>query len=214
MQPRRDCERRVHSHHAGVEVELGHALEAARRTFFDAHAAAFAVVDQNLVQAVRTLRPHDARLGTDQITVVAGVAGAAAEAAAGLLDRLLLRERLNHFLLRSAPAGGRQHRLLHAREVREVRHVHAVQIKENVDRNRARLQLFPRSTLSRLNATRLPSPTAFTTISGWPEPSCTTSPAAKKFVSPRRPNRSILIVPRSVLKSSCGASWGTSIRTR
>ncbi len=60
----------------------------------------------------------------------------------------------------------------------------------------------PRITLSRLNATRFPSPTAFTTISGCPEPSCTMSPAAKKFVSPRRPKRSILIVPRSVLNSS------------
>ena len=59
----------------------------------------------------------------------------------------------------------------------------------------------PRSTLSRLNATRLPSPTALTTISGWPDPSCTMSPAAKKFVSPSRPNRSILIVPRSFLNS-------------
>ena len=58
------------------------------------------------------------------------------------------------------------------------------------------------ATLSRLNATRLPSPTALTTISGWPDPSCTMSPAAKKFVSPSRPNRSILIVPRSFLNSS------------
>ena len=74
-----------------------------------------------------------------------------------------------------------------------------------------------RSTLSRLNATRLPSPTALTTISGWPEPSCTTSPAAKKFVSPMRPNASILIVPRSVLYSagsqSSFALWPTAMMT-
>ena len=140
MQPRRDGERGIHSHDAGIEVEFGHALEAARRTFLDAHAATFAVVDQNLVEAVRTRRTHDARLGTNQITVVAGVAGAATEAAAGLFDRLLFRERLNHFLLRFAPACRRQHRLLDAREVREIRHVHAVQIEDDVDGNRPRLQ--------------------------------------------------------------------------
>ena len=76
---------------------------------------------------------------------------------------------------------------------------------------------WPRRTLSRLNATRLPSPTALTTISGWPEPSCTMSPAAKNFVSPRRPNRSTLIVPRSVLNSSgshlSDACWPTAMIT-
>ncbi len=38
--------------------------------------------------------------GTNQVTVVAGVASAATETASGLLDRLLFRKRLNHFVLR------------------------------------------------------------------------------------------------------------------
>src|SRR5208337_2208902 len=95
---------------------------------------------QNLIEAVGTLGSHYSSLGTYQITVVTGVTSAATEAAAGLLDRLLLRERLNHFFLRSAPACRRQHLLRDAREVREIRHIHAVQIKEGVDRNGARLQ--------------------------------------------------------------------------
>src|SRR5437899_12639358 len=104
VQPGRDGERRVHPHDARIEVELGHALEAARRTFLDAHAAAFAVVDQNLIQAVRTHRAHDARLWTDQIAIVARIAGPATEASVGLFDRLLFRELQNYFLLSDALA--------------------------------------------------------------------------------------------------------------
>src|SRR5580700_1741942 len=140
VKSRRDGERRVHAHDAGFEVEFRHALQAARRTFLDAHTATFAVVDQDFVKAVRTHVAHDARFGTDQITVIAGVAGAAAEAARGLLDGLLFGERLNHFVLRFATAHRRQERLLHAREVREIRHVHAVQIEDDIHRNRPGLE--------------------------------------------------------------------------
>ena len=142
MQSRRDGERRIHAHDAGIEVEFGNAFQAARWTFLDADAASFAVVDQNFVQAVRPLRTRDARLGTNQVTVVAGVTGAATEAAIRFFDRLLFRERLDHFVLRLCSGLGRQHFLLHAREVREVRHVHAIQIEDDVDRNGARLQFF------------------------------------------------------------------------
>ena len=104
MQSGRDGKSCIHAHDSGVEVELGHAFKAARRTFFDAHAASFAVVDQNFVHAVRTLRPRNAGLRADEIAVVASVAGAAAETTVGLFDCLLFRKRLNHFLLRFAPA--------------------------------------------------------------------------------------------------------------
>src|SRR6059058_3305640 len=92
VQPLRDRERRVHANHAGVEIELRHAFEAAGRTFLDAHSAAFAVVDQNLVETVGADRARDARLRADQITVVACVARAAAEAAVRFFNRLLLGE--------------------------------------------------------------------------------------------------------------------------
>src|SRR2546422_5343113 len=81
VQPLCDRERRVHPHHTRIEVQLGHALEAARGTLLDAHPAALAVIDQDLVEAVRAHGAYDARLGTDQIAVVAGVAGATAETA-------------------------------------------------------------------------------------------------------------------------------------
>ncbi len=140
VQPLRDRERRVHPHDAGVEVQLRHAFEAAGRALLDADAAAFAVVHQDLVQAVRAIERDDARLRADQIAVVAGVAGAAAEAAVGLFHRLLFGVRLNDFVLRAAPARRRQHRLLHARELREVGHVHPRQIGDDVDRDHPLLQ--------------------------------------------------------------------------
>src|SRR6266487_1548181 len=146
----------IDSYDAGVEVEFRHAFEATRRTFLDAHTAALAVVDQNLIEAVRTYRTHDARLGTNQITIVAGVAGAATETATGLLNRLLFRERLNHFLLRSAPACRWQQRLLDARKVREIRHVHPVQIKDDVDGDRLRLQALPAQHLVQIESDALP----------------------------------------------------------
>src|SRR4051794_27032778 len=99
MKALRDRERGIHPHDAGVEVQLGHALEAAGGTFLDADAAAFAVVHQNLVQAVRSILPDDARLRADEVTVVARVARPAAETAVRFVDRLLLAERLDHFLL-------------------------------------------------------------------------------------------------------------------
>src|SRR5207244_11380967 len=68
VQALRDRERRVHANHAGVEIELRHAFEAAGRTFLDAHSAAFAVVDQNLVETVRADRARDAGLRADQLT--------------------------------------------------------------------------------------------------------------------------------------------------
>src|SRR5205823_11754927 len=89
VQSGRNGERRIHPHDALIEVEFGHALQAARGTLFDAHSAAFAVVHKNLINTVRTIRTHNARLRTDQITVVASVTGAAAETAVGLFDGLL-----------------------------------------------------------------------------------------------------------------------------
>src|SRR5215470_18267316 len=52
VEPLRDRERRVHADDAGVEIQLGHALEAAGRALLDAHAASLAVIHQDLVQAV------------------------------------------------------------------------------------------------------------------------------------------------------------------
>src|ERR1700720_2341959 len=115
VQSWRDGERRIHSHHARIEVEFGHALQAARRTLLDAHATAFAVINQNLIQAVRTNVTYDAGLRTDQVTIVTSVAGAATETATGLFHRLLFRERLNHFVLCFFPGRWRQQRLLNAR---------------------------------------------------------------------------------------------------
>src|SRR5271170_5461248 len=100
MQAGRNGEGGVHAHHAGIEVEFGDAFKAACRALLDADAASFAVVDQNLIKAVRARGTGDAGLRTDQITVVAGIAGAATETAAGFLDGLLFGEWLNHFLLR------------------------------------------------------------------------------------------------------------------
>src|SRR6266542_5114842 len=74
VQSRGNRERRVHPHNAGVEIQFGHALEAARRTLLDAYPAAFAVIHQDLVQAVRAIVSDDARLRADQIAVVARVA--------------------------------------------------------------------------------------------------------------------------------------------
>src|SRR5262245_58425270 len=79
VQTLRNGERGVHPDHACIEVELRHAFETSRRALFDADPTAFAVVDKDLVQAVRPFRPDDARLRADQVTVVAGVARAAAE---------------------------------------------------------------------------------------------------------------------------------------
>src|SRR5262245_16541118 len=83
VQTLRDRERRVHADDAAVEIQLGDSLETAGRAFFDADAAALAVVHEDLVETVRSILPDDARLGTHQVTVVAGVAGAAAETAVG-----------------------------------------------------------------------------------------------------------------------------------
>src|SRR6266849_3459085 len=109
VQSLRDGKRRIHPHDTGIEVELGHALEATSWTLLDADTAALAVINQNLVETVRTDRSRNTRLRTHEIAVVAGVAGATAEAAIGLLDRLLLRERLNDFLLRATPVNRFQH---------------------------------------------------------------------------------------------------------
>src|ERR1700736_3677420 len=126
---------RIHAHHAGIEVQFGHAFQASCRTLLDAYSAAFTVIDQNFVKTVGTHRAHDAWLRTYQIAVIAGVTGAAAETAAGFFDRLLFRVCLNHFILCLAPGCGRQQGLLDTGEVREIRHVHAVQIHDNVDWN-------------------------------------------------------------------------------
>src|SRR5579872_1069936 len=108
MQTLRNCKRGIHADHAGIEVELRHPFKTAGRALFNAHPAAFAVVDQNLVETVRPLRTRDAGLGTNQIAVVASVAGAATEAAIRLFYGLLFRERLNDLILRFLPACRRQ----------------------------------------------------------------------------------------------------------
>src|SRR5580704_829788 len=142
VQAGRDGECSIHAHHAGIEVQLGHAFKTARRTFFDADAASFTVVDQNFVQSVRPFGTRDARLRTNQITVVAGVAGSATEAAIGLFDCLFFGECLDHFILRLRSRLRRQHFLLYTRKVREVGHVHPVQIEDDVDGNRPWLKSF------------------------------------------------------------------------
>src|SRR5580658_9527086 len=105
MQAGRDGEGGIHAYYSGIEIEFGHAFEAARGTLFNADTASFAIVHENLVETVRPCRTDNAGLRTDEITVVTRVAGAATETPAGLLDRLLFREGPNHFLLRLAPAG-------------------------------------------------------------------------------------------------------------
>src|ERR1700683_2073915 len=119
VQPRRDCERRIHPHYAGLKVEFRYPFKTARGTFLDAHAASLAVVHQNLVEPVRTHIAHDARLRADQITVVASVASATAETAVGFFNGLFFGVRLNHLFLRFSPAGRRQKFLLHTGEVWE-----------------------------------------------------------------------------------------------
>src|SRR5260370_23942782 len=122
MQALRNSEGSIHSNHAAIEVQLWHAFKAACGTFLDADTAALAVVDQNLIEAVRTRGAHDARLGTHEIAVVAGIAGTATETAAGFLDRLLFRVGENHFVLRFAPAHRPDHGVLDARDVGYIRH--------------------------------------------------------------------------------------------
>ena len=89
VQSLRDRERRIHADDAGIEVEFGHALEAARWALFDTYSAAFAVIDENFVHPVGARWTGDARLGTNEVTVVACVAGSATEAATGFFDGLL-----------------------------------------------------------------------------------------------------------------------------
>src|ERR1700675_1126560 len=102
MQTLRNSKGRVHSNHARIEVQLRHAFKAACGTFLDANAATFAVVDQNFIETVGPRGTHDARLGTNQITVVTGVARSATETPAGFLDRLFFSVRQNYFVLRFA----------------------------------------------------------------------------------------------------------------
>src|ERR1700693_3447827 len=97
VQPRRDGKGRIHPHYAGLKVEFRDALKAAGGTFLDAYAASLAVVHQNLVEPVRTHIAHDAWLRANQMTVVASVAGAATEAAAGFFHGLFFRVTLDHF---------------------------------------------------------------------------------------------------------------------
>src|SRR4029077_4304367 len=83
VQSRRDCEGCIHAYDSGIEIEFRDTLETSCGTFFDAHAATFTVVDQNLVESVRPLGPRDARLGTDQVTVVTSIASTATETTIG-----------------------------------------------------------------------------------------------------------------------------------
>ena len=49
MQAGRDGEGGIHAYYSGIEIEFGHAFEAARGTLFNADAASFAIVHENLV---------------------------------------------------------------------------------------------------------------------------------------------------------------------
>src|SRR4029450_6562742 len=106
-----------------MQVTSGEALEAPCRTLLDTHAATLAVVDQNLVEAVRSIVPNDARLRTHEVAVGAGIARSAAETTIGFLGGLLLAIRLNHLVLRLATTHRRKHGLLQAWEMRKVGHV-------------------------------------------------------------------------------------------
>src|ERR1700722_13422413 len=141
MQSGRDGECCIHAHDAGIEIEFRYTFQASGRTLLDADAATFAVVDENLVHAVGTLGTRDARFRANQVAVVTSITSPATETTPGLFDCLFFRERLNHFFLRLFPAGGSQHDLVEAREVREIRHVHSVEIEDDVDGDGARLQL-------------------------------------------------------------------------
>src|ERR1700751_3962192 len=156
MQPRRDREGGIHPDYARIEVELGDAFQAACGTLFDTHAAAFAVIDENLIQAVRTNVAHDARLRTNEVAIVASIAGAAAEAATGLFHSLLFRISLNHLILRFLSSLRRKQSLLNAREVWKVSHVHAVQVKNHVDRDRPGLERHSAQHLIQIESYSLP----------------------------------------------------------
>src|SRR3984893_154531 len=147
VQPGCDRECRIHADDARVEVQLGHALQATGRAFFNADAAAFAVVHEDFVEAVGTIGAHDEWLGTHEIAVVAGGAGAATEAAAGFLDGLFFGERQDYLLLRFFAAGGIQHVLLDPWKVGEVGSVHAVAIQDDIDGGFARLKRFAAQSL-------------------------------------------------------------------
>src|SRR6516164_3496858 len=62
-----DCECRFHPHDPCIEVQLRHPLEAAGRALFDADAAPLTVVDQYLVETIRSHRSGNTRLGTHEI---------------------------------------------------------------------------------------------------------------------------------------------------
>src|SRR6201987_1800677 len=156
MQSRRNRECSVHSDDARIEVELGYAFQAARWALLDTHAATLAVIDENLIQTVRTNVAHDARLRTNEVAIIASIAGAAAETAARLFDGLLFRISLNHLILRLFPSLRRQQFLLDAREVREVGHVHAVQIEDHIDRNLPRFERHSAQHLIQIESYSLP----------------------------------------------------------
>src|SRR5580693_9442519 len=109
VQPGCNRECRIHADDTRVEVQLRYALQATGRAFFNADAAAFAVIHEDFVEAVGTIGARNARLGAHEITVVASVAGAATEAAAGFFDGLFFGERQDYFVLRFFAAGGIQH---------------------------------------------------------------------------------------------------------
>src|SRR4029450_492529 len=111
-----------------MQVQFGDALEAACRTLLDTHAATLAVVDQNLVEAVRPIEANDARFRTHEVAVVAGIARSAAETTIGLLDGLLLAIRLNDLVLRLAPTRRRKQGLGAGREMRKGGQVQPIEV--------------------------------------------------------------------------------------
>src|SRR5258708_18927618 len=106
----REC--RIHADDARVEIQFGHALQATGRAFFNAYAAAFAVIHKDFIEAVRTIGARNARLRAYEIAVVASVAGAATEAAAGFSGGLFFCQPHDYLVLRRFSARVSQDRRL------------------------------------------------------------------------------------------------------
>src|SRR5882762_8984610 len=68
----REC--RIHADDTRVEIQYGHALQATGRAFFNAYAAAFAVIHKDFVEAVRTIVFFFKQKTAYEIAVVASVA--------------------------------------------------------------------------------------------------------------------------------------------
>jgi len=169
--------------------------------------ATFAVVNQNLIEAVRTRRRTMPRLGANQVTVSQALQVTATETPAGLLDAGSSENARIHFVLRLAPARGGSRACGRAggrKYVMFIRFRSTITSWESTG-----LQRLPTEHLSKLNATRFhrrrhspPSAAAHTQLY---DVAC-----AKIFVLPRRPNLSVLIVRLGLelIRQPCQATPG------